>query len=37
MKNYNNILARIVLALVALGMTAVAMAGNGSLTGPFGG
>jgi hypothetical protein len=37
MKNYKNILARIALALLALGMTAVAMAGDGSVTGTFGG
>jgi hypothetical protein len=37
MKNYKNILARVALALLALGMTAIAMAGNGSLTGPIGG
>jgi hypothetical protein len=37
MKNYKNILARVALALLALGMTAIAMAGNGSLIGPIGG
>ena len=36
MKNHKNVLARIVLALLAFGMTAFAMAGDGSLIGPVG-
>ena len=37
MKQYKTTLVRIVLALLALGLTAVAMAGSGSITGPIGG
>ena len=37
MKQYKTTLVRIVLALLTLGMTAVAMAGDGSVIGPVGG